>query len=367
MNKEQTLAKKIINYSLDIKKGDKVLITYQTTKALKFVKYLIKEIVDNNALAFANYDDVSLSSYLNETSSTDRISLISKYKEFELNNFDAFINIKYNINDFESKNIPISKRKEIMEATYETHNKLVNTKKWVLLNYPSTLDAFKSKMTYEEFYDYAFDVTNVDYEEMKEDIKPLKALLEKTNIVTIKGNNTDISFSIKDMPVIPCVGNYNIPDGELYTAPIKDSVNGKITYNTESTYNSEVFKNISLEFKDGKIINFDCESGNKDKLKEIFETDEGAKYIGEFSFGLNPKILEPMSDILYDEKIKGSIHFTPGSSYQDCYNGNDSNVHWDLVLIQRKEYGGGEIYLDDVLVRKDGIFVLDELKKLNYE
>ena len=105
----------------------------------------------------------------------------------------------------------------------------------------------------------------------------------------------------------------------------------------------------------------------QEKLNEIFDTDEGARYVGEFSFGLNPEIREPMGDILYDEKIIGSIHFTPGSAYQDAFNGNKSSIHWDMVLIQRPEYGGGEIYFDNVLIRKDGKFLLDELKPLNYE
>ena len=191
--------------------------------------------------------------------------------------------------------------------------------------------------------------------------------MEKTKKVRITSPDTDITFSIKGMPVIPCVGEMNIPDGEIFTSPIKNSVNGTITYNTSSTYNGEVFKDIKLEFIDGKIVNASCSEENKnDKLNKIFDTDKGSRYIGEFSLGLNPKILHPMGDILYDEKIIGSIHFTPGSAYKESYNGNDSDIHWDLVLIQRKEYGGGELYFDDKLIRKDGLFVLDELKNLNY-
>ena len=102
-------------------------------------------------------------------------------------------------------------------------------------------------------------------------------------------------------------------------------------------------------------------------MNDIFDSDEGARYVGEFSLGLNPNIKEPMGDILYDEKICGSIHFTPGTCYNECDNGNYSQVHWDLVLIQRKDYGGGEIYFDNRLIRKDGLFVIDELKPLNYE
>jgi len=237
-----------------------------------------------------------------------------------------------------------------------------------LLNYPSIVDSFTAKMKYDDFLDYTFIVMTIDYDKMMDDIKPLKKLMEKTNKVRIVGKDTDITFSIKGMKVIPCVGENNIPDGEIFTCPVKKSVNGTITYNTSSTYNGEVFKDIKLEIENGKIINASCSEQDKnEKLNKIFDTDKGSRYIGEFSLGLNPKILNPMGDILYDEKIIGSIHFTPGAAYKECYNGNDSNIHWDLVLIQRKEYGGGELYFDDVLIRKDGLFVLDELKKLNYD
>ncbi|MDD6879191.1 MAG: aminopeptidase [bacterium] len=367
MNKEKILAEKLINYSLNTKSKDKILITYQSIKCINLVKYLIEEANKIGAICHSVYDDVELSNYHKMLTTDDRINLIAKYKEFELNNFDAFINIKYNLNDFEGKNVPDEITREILERTYKTHNKLVNERRWVLLNYPSAVDAYKASMTLEDFYNYSMDVMNVDYATMSKDILPLKRLMEKTDKVHIVGPKTDITFSIKGMPAIPCVGNSNIPDGEIYTAPVKNSVNGIITYNTSSTYRGEVFHNISLEFKDGKIINVKSDDNNKqDKLLEIFQTDEGARYVGEFSFGVNPMIYNAMGDILFDEKIIGSIHFTPGAAYKDCYNGNDSNIHWDLVLIQRKEYGGGEIYFDDKLVRKDGIFVLKELEKLNY-
>lgn len=365
--KEQELARKIVTYSLKIKEGDKVLITYQTTKATGFVKEIITEINRVGATSFVLYDDVEVSAYLKEISSSDRIDMIKKQKEFELNNYDVFINIKYNLNDYENKDVSPKITREILEKTYSSHNKLINERRWLLINYPSVVDAYKAKKKVNEFYNYSFDVMNIDYEKMARDIIPLKELMEKTKKVRITAPGTDITFSIKKMPIIPCLGSCNLPDGEIYTAPIKTSVNGVIKYNTTSTYRGEIFKNIKLEFKDGKITNASCEVGNEEKLLEIFQTDEGARYIGEFSLGLNPKILHPMGDILYDEKIIGSIHFTPGSAYKDSYNGNDSSVHWDLVLIQRKEYGGGEIYFDDKLVRKDGKFVLEELKKLNYD
>ena len=287
-----------------------------------------------------------------------------KQKEFEVNNFDVFIRICYTENEYEEKDISKEIRKELGSKSQNIDDIRINKRRWVLLNYPSLIDAYKSHQKYDDFYNYALDVMNVDYASLSEKINPLKELMEKTDKVRILGPDTDITFSIKGMPAIPCCGTANIPDGELYTAPIKTSVNGVITYNTPSPYQGNIFNNIRLEFKDGKIIKASTTEHN-DLLNEIFNTDEGARYIGEFSLGFNPKITFPMGDILYDEKIMGSIHFTPGRCYEDCDNGNISSIHWDLVLIQTENYGGGEIYFDDVLIRKDGKFVLDELKDLN--
>jgi len=193
----------------------------------------------------------------------------------------------------------------------------------------------------------------------------LVELMEKTDQVHIKGPGTDLTFSIKGIPVIKCAGHMNIPDGEVYTAPVRDSVNGTLTYNTPTVYQGYTFENIHFEFKDGKIIN--ATSSDTENLNKFLDTDEGARYIGEFSIGVNPYILHPMKDTLFDEKIDGSFHFTPGRAYEDAYNGNKSAIHWDIVCIQRPEYGGGEIYFDGRLIRKDGRFVVPELECLNPE
>lgn len=365
--KQEKLADTIINYSLHIKENERVLITYQSIEARDFVKILIKKIFLRGGIPFTNYVDPFISNLLKENSTSNRIDLIKEYQQFELDHFDSFINIRYNLNDYESGSIPKNIRDEISFKTYEIHNKLVNERKWVLLNYPSHVDSYKAKMKYEDFLNYSFDVMNVDYSKMSKDIEPLKELMDKTKKVRITAEGTDITFSIKGMNSVPCTGESNIPDGEIFTCPVRNSVNGVITYNTTSTYNGEVFSNIRLEFVNGKIVSASCDDESKnDKLNKIFDTDEGSRYVGEFSLGLNPRILTPMGDILFDEKIFGSIHFTPGAAYKECYNGNDSNIHWDLVLIQRKEYGGGEIYFDDKLIRKDGLFVLDSLRHLNY-
>lgn len=358
------LSNTIVNYSIKVKENDRVLIQYESDKCNPLIKCLIDDIYKNKGIPFVKLIDNELNSLIIEKADNKTIDEIVKMKTYEVENFDCFIRICYTENEYEDKNISSSIRRMLGNKSQEIDDIRINQRRWVLLNYPSLVDAYKAKMKYDDFYNYSLDVMNVDYKSLNEKIKPLKDLMENTDKVRIVGPNTDIEFSIKGMPAIPCCGTANIPDGELYTAPIKESVNGVITYNTPSPYHGNIFNNIRLEFKNGKIIKCSTTEHNQ-LLEEIFNTDEGARYIGEFSLGFNPMITKPMGDILYDEKIMGSLHFTPGRCYEDCDNGNISSIHWDLVLIQTEEYGGGEIYFDDVLIRSNGKFVLDELKDLN--
>ncbi|MBQ7140541.1 MAG: aminopeptidase [Bacilli bacterium] len=365
--KLKELATIIVDHSLKVKENERVLITYKTLDVNPLVKELIKKIQERKGIVFVNVlNDPEISSLLSKGNTKMRIEEIAKHMEFEANNFDSFINIKYQLNDYENKNMDEDMKKLLAEKTQKYSDIKTNKRKWVLLNYPSNVDAHKAKMKISDFYDYALDVMTIDYDKMANDVKPLKELMEKTDRVRITGKDTDLTFSIKDIPVVPCTGECNIPDGEVFTAPIKDSVNGYITYNTPSPYEGNVFHNVRLEFENGKIIKATCDEDNTG-LNKIFDRDEGARYIGEFSIGINPKITDPIGDILYDEKIIGSIHFTPGRSYDEASNGNISSIHWDMVLIQREEYGGGDIYFDDELIRKDGKFVIDSLKHLNYD
>jgi aminopeptidase len=245
------------------------------------------------------------------------------------------------------------------------HEIRVAKTKWVVLRYPSPATAQAAGMSTEAYENFYFEVCNLDYSKMNKAMDPLAALMEKTDKVHILGIDTDLTFSIKGIPAIKCAGEMNIPDGEVYTAPVRESVNGVIHYNTPSLENGFVYENVRLVFKDGKII--EATANDNFRLNKLFDTDEGARYVGEFAIGVHPYILKPMKEILFDEKICGSFHFTPGSAYDEAFNGNKSALHWDLVCIQTQEYGGGEIWFDDVLIRKDGLFVLPELECLNPE
>ena len=365
MERIEKLSKIITNHSIKVKENDKVLITYQSEEASYFVKCLVKEILAKKGIPTIKYQNQEIENIIKENLNNSIIENRKNILKFEVSEYDSFIQIHSNLSDYYDRNTDRELNNKLKQELQPYKDILVNKKHWVLLNYPSLIDAYKAHMSYEEFFNFSMNVMTVDYEKMKNDLLPLKALMEKTDKVRIVAKNTDLSFRIKGLPAIICAGESNIPDGEVFTAPIRDSVNGVITYNTPSPYQGYVFHEVSLVFKDGKIVECHAKE-NEDKLREIFATDEGSSYVGEFSFGLNPQIMNPMGDILYDEKIAGSIHFTPGSSYEECDNGNKSSVHFDMVLIQREDYGGGEVYFDDKLIRKDGKFILPELEKLNY-
>jgi aminopeptidase len=233
----------------------------------------------------------------------------------------------------------------------------------VVLRWPTPAMAQLASMSTEAFEDFYFDVCTLDYRKLLPGMRVLKRLMEKTDRVEITGPGTELRFSIKRIPAVMCGGDRNIPDGEVFTAPVKDSVQGHVTFNVPTVYQGTGFDNVRLEFRDGKVVN--ATSNEPQKLNGILDSDAGARYIGEFSLGFNPYILHPMRDILFDEKIAGSFHFTPGQAYEDADNGNRSQVHWDMVNIQRPDYGGGEIYFDGKLVRRDGEFLPKELRSLN--
>ena len=362
-NRILKLAKNLVSHSCRVEKGEKVLIEIYGDTPKLLAKALVKEVSSVGGLPFVTIKDQSIIRELLKNGTKEQIELMAKYELERMKDMDCYIGIRGSDNTAELSDVDDEKMRLYSEYfMMPVHIKeRVNNTKWVILRYPNNSMAQLANTSLEAFEDFYFDVCCLDYSKMEKAMDSLAKLLEKADKVRIIGPGTDISFSIKGIPNVKCFGRRNIPDGELYTAPIKNSVNGIISYNTPSVYEGTTFENIVFEFKDGKIVNATA------KLNEILNSDEGARYIGEFAFGVNPYILKPMKDTLFDEKISGSIHFTPGQAYKLADNGNKSSIHWDLVLIQRPEFGGGEIWIDDVLVRKDGVFVLEELKVLNPE
>ena len=285
----------------------------------------------------------------------------------QMKHAQAYIGLRASDNSSELSDVPADKMAMFTRLVQKpVHlDYRVDRTRWVVLRYPTPSMAQLANMSTDAFEDFFYRVCTLDYARMAKAIEPLKARMERTDRVHIKGPGTDLRFSIKGIGVVPCEGGRNIPDGECFTAPVRDSVNGTIAYNTPSLYLGTSYEGIRFTFENGRITR--AEGTPQDRLDHVLDTDEGARYIGEFSLGFHPYILKPMKDTLFDEKIAGSLHFTPGQAYAEADNGNRSEVHWDIVLIQRPEYGGGEVWFDGELIRKDGRFVVPELEGLNPE
>ncbi len=363
----EKLASNLLSHSVNLQKKEKILIEIIGIDAIPLGKELIKQSEIIGGFPFFNIIDHKIIREMLKNATEEQIKIYAKHDLQRMKDMDAYIGIRAITNTAELNGIS----KENMELynkyyTLPVHfEERVKRTKWCILRYPNSSMAQMSNMNTEEFEDFYFNVCGLDYDKISKAMDPLVNLMNKTKKVHIIGEGTDLTFSIEGIPTEKYMGTFNIPDGEVATAPVKTSVNGYITYNTETRYNGVLFNNIKFELENGKIVKA---TANKTKeLNEILNTDDGSRYIGEFAIGLNPYIEKPIGDTLFDEKIKGSFHFTPGDSLEESDNGNRSSIHWDIVNIQTPEYGGGEIWFDDVLVRKDGIFVLEELKLLNPE
>ena len=359
------LAHSLINYSCSLKKGEKILIDVSDTDDA-FVSCLIDEAYKAGGYPYLKMSRSSVLRSLLTGISEQQVNDITAWESGIMKDMDAYIAVRGGENSYEMADVP-QNAKDIWTKIYfkKVHNDIrVPDTKWCVLRYPTPAFAQSAGMSTEAFEDYYFRVCNLDYSKMDKAMTDAKARLEAVDEVRIVSpNGTDLTFSVKGIGWVKCAGDMNIPDGEIYTAPVKDSACGRIVYNAPSIGQGSRFENIDLTFENGKIVK--AVSNDTERLNRILDVDEGARYLGEFSLGINPYITKPLCDILFDEKISGSIHLTPGSCYDDADNGNESSLHWDLVLIQTKEYGGGEIYFDGALVRKDGIFVDDSLKCLN--
>ena len=360
------LAHNLIHYSCKLKKGENILIE-SIGETDDIARALIKEAYTVGANPFLWVDKDILRRELLMNCNVEQLKVRAEVDAALMSKMDAYIGVRGVLNSTELSDVPGPKMNDYMKYYWTpVHGNIrVPKTKWCILRYPTGAAAQQAEMSTEQFEDYLFRVCCLDYSKMDKAMDSLKNLMEKTDKVRLTAKDTDITFSIKGLPAIKCAGECNIPDGEIYTAPVKNSVNGVITYNTPSLQDGFTYTGIRLEFKDGKIVK--ATANDNDRLNTQFDIDEGARYVGEFAIGVNPFITKPMKNTLFDEKISGSIHFTPGCSYEDCDNGNKSSLHWDLVLIQTPEYGGGEIWFDDVLIRKDGRFVLEELACLNPE
>ena len=357
------LAKLLVEYSIRLKRNETVLIEAFDIPDEMTVA-LVRAARNAGGIPFAQVYHARVNRALALEASDRQLNVMASHELTRMKKMDAYIAVRGSHNITELADVPPNKMKLIGKKMRPVQDQRVKRTKWVVLRWPTASMAQLAGMSTEAFEDFYFDVCTLNYRKLQPGMKALKRLMERTNRVEIKAPGTDLTFSIKGIPAVICGGDRNIPDGEVFTAPVKDSVEGQVTFNAPSIYQGTAFDGVRLKFKRGKII--DASSNETKKLNKILDSDAGARYIGEFSLGFNPRVFQPMRDILFDEKIAGSFHFTPGQAYEEADNGNRSQVHWDMVSIQRPDYGGGEIHFDGKLIRKNGEFLPKQLRSLNW-
>ena len=360
------LAELLTTHSTRLKKGEHVLIeAFDVPEA--FICAVIKAARECGAHPHVALRSTRVLRALVDGADESAVEAWAAIDEHRMKKMDAYIGVRGSENACEMASVDEASM-SLFGRTYQKpvhFEERVKRTKWCVLRWPTPSMAQLAGMSTDEFEDFYFRVCCLDYRRMAEAAAALQARMQRTDRVHILGpGETDLRFSIKDIPAVACTGEMNIPDGEVFSSPVRDSVNGVIAFNTATIYHGVPFENVRLRFENGRIVESGATVGGE-RLNDIFDADEGARYIGEFAIGFHPHILNPMKDILFDEKIAGSFHFTPGQAYEEADNGNRSEIHWDLVCIQRPDYGGGEIRFDDETIRRDGTFVVDDLLALN--
>lgn len=360
------LAEILLDHSTQIRAGENLLIEAFDLPDPALVCALVEMTAARGAHPFVTWKNNEVLRSLYRTGTETNLGAAGEFERARMQRMHAYVGIRGAANSSQFADVP-HERMDLYQKHWwhPVHSEVrVPKTRWVVLRYPTPSMAQAADMSTAAFEDFYFAVCTADYAQMAKNQEPLVRRMWEAERVRITGPGTDLTFSIRGMNVRPCHGQRNIPDGEVFTAPVRDSLEGTIRYNAASRYQGTVFQQVEFEFRKGKIIRATCANA-PEALNKILDSDEGARYVGEWSIGCNNLVRRPMLDTLFDEKIGGSIHLTPGNAYDECDNGNRSRVHWDLVLIQTPEYGGGEIYFDDVLVRQDGRFLPEDLQGLN--
>lgn len=358
------LASLLVNYSTQLKRGDRVLLDVIDVPD-EFAVELIRAARAAGAIPLIEVRHGRITREILRGTERKHAALVRDVEMSRMKRMQAYIAIRGSANINETSDVASDRMALYSRILTPVQNRRVNKTRWVVLRWPTPSMAQAAGMSTEAFEDFYFRVCTMDYRRMAKAMVPLEKWMKSADRVHLKGPGTDLTFSIKGIGARACNGLRNIPDGEVFSCPVRDSVNGCIQFNAATLYSGTKFEDVRLAFEHGKIVA--ATANHTKRLNEILDTDPGARYVGEFSLGFNPYIREPMCDILFDEKIAGSLHFTPGRAYEVCDNGNRSAVHWDMVLIQRPEWGGGEVWFDGTLIRKDGRFVPRDLQRLNAE
>jgi aminopeptidase len=340
--KLQKLADILVNYSISLKKGEKVLLRGYGFESYPLIRELYQKCLEAGAISVdVRFSVDELSRIFLEEANDQQLKHLTALDKKIANSYDAMLQIVADENPYEMSGID-QKKLQIVQKSRKPLSDILHKKKWCLFYYPNTASAAMAKKSLEQWEDFVLDSCILDWEKEEKMQKKFIKLMEKVKHVKIVGEETDLELSIAGQKWKTCCGKANMPDGEIFTSPVRNSVNGEIKYNVPTNYQSHDFDWVKLWIKNGKVVKE--ESNNQKPLPGILNTDKGSRYFGEFAFGLNKNIKEGTRQILFDEKMGKSLHMALGKCYDECPNGNDSSVHWDLIF--KFAPAGAELFFD---------------------
>lgn len=296
----------------------------------------------------------------------EQIRFVNPMAELQLNGYDARIVVPADRNTRALSGVDPARQAAFAAAREPLMRAMMDRTasgeyRWVSFFYPTNAYAQDAGMSLSDYEDFVYSACFLDepdpiarYEEMRKEHERLISWLHGKSEIHVLGPDTDLTFSVAGRRWIDCSGQMNMPDGEFFTGPVEDSVNGKVRFTYPATVQGRMVEDVRLRFEGGRVVEASARQ-NEEFLLRMLDADEGARRLGEFSFGTNPRITRFTAEVAYDEKIGGTIHMAVGASIPESGGVNRSGVHWDMVCDLRQ---GGEVYADGELFLKDGRFVV---------
>ncbi|MCD4802139.1 MAG: aminopeptidase [Anaerolineales bacterium] len=360
----QTLAKILVEHSARVVPGDRVAIE-ATTAAEPLVRALFQEILTHGGFPYPLLKFPEQNRELFSFGSDDQLSHVDQLRSQVYNQFESRIRIHSLTNPNQLVDFPPEKQTIFQQAqspilATQMDRGARDEFKWVTTLFPTPAYAREAGMSLTVFEDFVYEACFADrdnpidlWQQVKENQKAALSLFQGHDRIQLKGPNIDLELSVKDRTFINCFGTNNMPDGEIFTGPVEESLNGWVRYSYPAIYSGVTVKGVELTFKDGKVIQASAEE-QEDYLLKLLDTDPGARYVGEFAVGMNTGIQQFSGNILFDEKIGGTIHIAIGAGYPETGSKNKSALHWDMICDMRSD---STITVDNSLVYQDGEFL----------
>lgn len=357
-------AQLLVNYCLEIQENEKLYIS-STTLAEPLVREVYREALSKGAHVEIDLAMRGMNRIFYEYADHNQLSYVPTLRQEAMSNFDAYLAIRAPFNLKEDQSVDASKRairskalKSLSELYFErTANKSL---KRSLCQYPTQASAQEADMSLEEYQEFVFNACNLyddnpdaAWLDRRASQQKIVDFLNKKDKIRYVADGTDITFSVKDRIWINSDGQTNMPSGEVFTGPIEDSVNGTVYFSYPAIFMGKEVQGMTLHVKDGMVVDWSANRG-KDILDEVFKVD-GAKYFGEVAIGTNYNIQRATKNILFDEKIGGTIHMAVGQSYKQTGGKNMSSIHWDMITDMKN---GGQIYADGEKIYENGEFII---------